>query len=188
MKGELGPLPGLYWWHRWRLAARWHGVAADGQPRPREALVYSGGGRNEEARGAWLHPFLHPEPRSSQADPRQGGVCWVSFGRGLFLCLVLCAEDLPGQAELPQITPGVGVGGDEPSILSQERRNEAFLFNPLFWDVTDASSTCCRWRTAGLERSRPQPNPDGAAAEPGLRWRSEARRVPVPPPSYIMGS
>lgn len=184
VKAELEPLLGLYWWYWWGLAARWHGAAADGRPRPGRRL-FTPGRPERGSQGAWLHPFLHPEPRSSQADPRQGGVCWVSFGRGLFLpCLVR-----EGLACTGRVAPNNSWrGGGEPSILSQERRNEAFLFNPLFWDVTDVSSTRCRLRIAGLERFHLQPNADGAVAEPGLRWQSGARRVPVPPPGYIMGS
>lgn len=191
MKAELEPLPGLYWWHWWGLATRWHGAAADGLARPgpgRGAVVYSGEAGTRK-RGS-LAPSL-PASRAKEQPGRSKagwGLLGVFWKRTVALCLVLCAKDLPVQADLPQITPGVVVWGGNLTILSQERRNEAFLFNPLFWDMTDASSACCCLRIAGLERSHLQPNPDGAAAELGLRWQSGARWVPVPPPSYIMGS
>lgn len=83
-----GAAPGLYWWHWWGLAARWHGAAA--QPGPgREAVVYCGEAGTRKRRSC-LHPFPYPEPRSSRAGPRQGGEWLLSLGRELFLPRLVC--------------------------------------------------------------------------------------------------
>lgn len=93
-------------------------MARDNEP---GAACLLGGGGTRKQQSLQLHPFLHPEPRSSQAHPRQGGVCRVSLGRELLLlCLVL---GLPMQAELPQITPwraGTGCAGFTSSPGTQQ--------------------------------------------------------------------
>lgn len=146
------------------------------------------GGRNEEAREPGSIPSCIPSQGAARRIQGRVGFAGCLLEEDCFSLSCLVREGLACTGRVaPNNSRGGGEGG-ETTILSQKRRNEAFLFNLLFWDMTDASSTCCHLRIAGLERSHPQPNPDGAAAEPGLRWRSGPRRVPVPPPSYIMGS
>lgn len=149
VEAELEPLRGCYWWHRWGLAARWHGAAAEPGP-GREALVYCGEAGTRKRRSG-LRPFPYPEPRSSRA-----GSAGCLLERSCF-CLVLCAKDLPGQAEAPQITPGVCVwnrfipGEQERGVpASAPLGHRRCLFHMLLLE-------------AGLEPSHLQPAPAGAA-------------------------
>lgn len=96
-------------------------MARSGSPGP-------GGGcllRNEEA-GGWLHPSLHPEPRSRRIQGRVGSAgCLLE--EAVSLCLVLCVKDLPVQAELLQINSR---GGGELPLVPGEEEQGVFISPP----------------------------------------------------------
>lgn len=98
-------------------------MARDNEP---GAACLLGGGGTRKQQSLELHPFLHPEPRSSQAHPRQGGVCWVSFWKGIV-------------APLPR--PGLARAGRAAPNNSRESRNGVCWFHLLSWDTAGASST-----------------------------------------------